>query len=74
MSTPLYGPRLSSSVWYQMEDPRPKLKEMWRQAALAMRFLHENQICHGDLYRLFLSAIRTLIRDRLPRRQHFGKA
>ncbi|KAK3941868.1 kinase-like domain-containing protein [Diplogelasinospora grovesii] len=48
---PVLGPRVSPSLWHEMEtenDCGVILKKMCRQATLGLSFLHENGICHGD--------------------------
>lgn len=45
---PILGPCVSPRLWWAMtKDPGPVLREMARQAAQALNFLHKNGICHG---------------------------
>lgn len=46
----LLGPRVSPSIWVEMEDPGPTLRKMCKQTAQALAFLHRNGICHGGMY------------------------
>lgn len=45
---PVLGPCVSPGLWVRMgKDPGPTLRKMAHQTAQAMRFLHENGLCHG---------------------------
>ncbi|KAG8164502.1 hypothetical protein KVR01_006420 [Diaporthe batatas] len=45
---PVLGPCVSPRLWLDLKDPVPILRKMAHQCALAMKFLHDNKICHGD--------------------------
>ncbi|POS72633.1 CMGC protein kinase [Diaporthe helianthi] len=45
---PVLGPCVSPRLWLSLKDPVPILRKMAYQSVLAMKFLHENNLCHGD--------------------------
>lgn len=47
---PVLGPCVSPRLWLSLKDPVPILRKMAYQSVLAMKFLHENNLCHGGRY------------------------
>lgn len=45
----LLGPRVSPGIWKKMQNPGPTLRKFCRQTAYALKFLHQNGLCHGGI-------------------------
>jgi serine/threonine-protein kinase SRPK3 len=45
----LLGPRISPDIWIEMQNPGPTLRKFCQQTAYALKFLHQNGLCHGGI-------------------------
>jgi serine/threonine-protein kinase SRPK3 len=45
----LLGPRVSPDIWIEMHNPGPTLRNFCQQTAYALKFLHQNGLCHGGI-------------------------
>lgn len=45
----LLGPHISPDFWIEMENPGPILRKFCQQTAYALKFLHQNGLCHGGI-------------------------
>lgn len=48
----VFGSSVTPGIWFDLENPYPKLKNICLQVTKAMSFLHQNDICHGGMLNL----------------------